>query len=233
MPPIRTAAELADVDQPLWQRLRPVIEESEADVRILPVDPARGRDVLHRLQVTTRSGLGALACHTGGLVADDGWVRVLGGGGAGLPDLATVNGLGEPEPDTEPPGSLIVGFDVLGGRFAIDGGALGVAPGMVCHRGPGSPDWSGLGVGHTNWVEWVCEDGLAELYERLRWPDWRAEVSALSLAQGLSVFPPPFTVEGADVGRASRVPVEFDALLEFYDQVAVQFAPARVDPAVG
>jgi hypothetical protein len=70
------------------------VRASNLQVTILPVAADAGRDCLYRLQVSTRSRLGALALHTGGLVVDDGWLRVLGGGdGAGLPPLAQANGL--------------------------------------------------------------------------------------------------------------------------------------------
>jgi Protein of unknown function DUF2625 len=43
------------------------------------------------------------------------------------------------------PGSLVVAEDVLGGRFAVDGGELGVEPGTVCYFGPDSLSWVDLG----------------------------------------------------------------------------------------
>ena len=49
-------------------------------------------------------------------------MRLLGGG-AGLPDLAAANDLGPPGASGPPPW-LTVGFDVLGGRFAVSGGGL-------------------------------------------------------------------------------------------------------------
>ncbi|UUU44910.1 DUF2625 domain-containing protein [Streptomyces sp. NBC_00162] len=46
---------------------------------MLPGDINEGRRCLLQMQVTGRSVLGALALHTGGLLVDDGWVRVFGG----------------------------------------------------------------------------------------------------------------------------------------------------------
>ncbi len=73
-----------------------------------------------------------MASNCGGIVADHGWVRLLGGGGRDVPDVAMANHLGEPGTRTGPPPWLLVGFDALGGRFAIDGGGLGVSSGEVC-----------------------------------------------------------------------------------------------------
>ena len=49
---------------------------------VLPPSERCG-DVLHRLQVTTRSPMGAVAHGTGGLLIDGGWLRVLGSGHPG------------------------------------------------------------------------------------------------------------------------------------------------------
>jgi hypothetical protein len=100
---------------------------------VLPAGREAGLDVLFRLQVAARSTLGALALNCGGLLVDHGWVRVLGGGTSRLPDLATASGLGRPGSPGAPPPSLTVAFDVLGGRFAVNGGDLPGRPGEVCY----------------------------------------------------------------------------------------------------
>ncbi|NLT30361.1 MAG: DUF2625 family protein [Propionibacterium sp.] len=77
----------------------------------------RGRRTLWRLQVTARSFLGAMALQTGGIVADHGWFRLYGGGSRDLPDLATVNGLGDPATTSTSPGAMLIGHDAVGGRL--------------------------------------------------------------------------------------------------------------------
>jgi Protein of unknown function DUF2625 len=56
-------------------------------------------------------------------------VRLLGGGSGRLPDLVTASGLGPPTASTPP---LTVGFDMLGGRFAVNSGGLPGQLGEVC-----------------------------------------------------------------------------------------------------
>lgn len=50
-----------------------------APVRVLPVDPGEGGRRLLQSQVAARSAPGALVPDTGGLLPEDGWVRVSGG----------------------------------------------------------------------------------------------------------------------------------------------------------
>ena len=67
---------------------------------------------------------------------DDGWVRVLGGGAIDVrADLADWNGLSDAPTFLTSPNLFVVGFDVMGGVFALDGGALGEGRGHVFYRG--------------------------------------------------------------------------------------------------
>lgn len=210
---VRTAAELADVEDPAWAVLQDALAEAERPVTVLPVDPAAGRDALYRLQVTARSMLGALAVNCGGLVIDEGWLRILGGGGSGLPDLATANNLDDPEQVAAPPPYLTVAYDVLGGRFAVDGGGLGIEPGQICYWAPDTLDWDGLGIGHSDFVLWSLTEGPTQFYAGLRWSTWAEETRRIPLSQGIAIYPPLFSAESHPLEETSRRPVPFEELL--------------------
>lgn len=221
---IRRIEELLNVPDSAWDGVRDLVAQNPS-ATIVNGDSKHGERVLWKLQVTARSYLGAIALHSGGILADHGWFRLLGGSSSHLIDLATANDLGEPREGTTPPPYLLVGYDALGGRFAIDGGGLGVAAGEVCYFGPDSLSWGGLGGGHADFVSAAIEGHLADAFESLRWNGWEHEVSHLPPDQGLSVFPPPFTREGKDLGAASRRPVPIQELLNFYDDAARQLGP--------
>lgn len=87
-------------------------------------------------------------------------MRLLGGGSEGLPDLAAANGLERPGTSELPPW-LTVGFDVLGGRFAVNGGGLPGQPGEVCYWGPDTLAWTALGGGYSQFARMVLSGGLA------------------------------------------------------------------------
>lgn len=221
MTALRLADELANVNDPAWPLLLEAIEGSTS-TQALPPDADRGLATLYSLQVSAASTLGALALNSGGVVVDQGWVRILGSGTADLPGLAQANSLGDPGKVTAPPKFLIVAFDVVGGRFAIDGGGLGVDPGEVCYWGPDTLRWEGLGVGHSGFVQSFVGGATTEFYAPMRWPGWEREVSDLTLDKGLSLWPPPFTKEGKDLSAVSRRAVPFTELIYFYDQAAAQ-----------
>ncbi|KAK3192239.1 hypothetical protein K4F52_001869 [Lecanicillium sp. MT-2017a] len=223
MPKPRTQAELVDVDDPAWPELEDSIKDSQVPVEVISIAPDQGRTVLHQLQVTARSTLGALALNTGGLLIDDGWLRILGGGGQDLPSLATANNLDSPSEASGSPSQMTVAFDVLGGQFAIDGGGLDVEPGKVCYWAPDTLKWSSLGVGHTAFVEWaLSEDGLVRFYEDMRWEGWRDEVKVVAPSQGIALYPPLFSAEAYPLVNTSRRAVPFDEILGVNKSMADQ-----------
>lgn len=222
---VRTLSELTDVSDPAWPELRGSLDRAEVDVDVLPVAAEAGRRTLYRLQVTARSTLGALALHTGGVRVDHGWLTILGGGHADLPDIATASGLGEPEPGGAPPGSLVVALDVFGGRFAVNGGGLPGRPGEVCYFAPDRLDWLALGAGHSAFVGWALGGGLADFAADRRWPGWQDEVGRLEPGRGLSVYPPLWSAESrAGIAAASRKPVPLAELTALQEDAARQLS---------
>jgi hypothetical protein len=205
---------MSDADGSVWPEIARRIRDASVGVEVLPVDRRRGRAVLEALQLTERSLLGAIASNTGGLLIDSGWLRILGGGAPGLPSLSEEN------QGTRAQSHLVVAFDAVGGRFAIDGGGLGVALGEVCYWGPDTLAWSGIGGGHSAFLSWVLEGGLDEFYGSLRWSGWRQDSSSLGVDQGWSLYPPPFSQEGQDVNDVSRSAVPLAELHSFYAEAA-------------
>lgn len=219
---VRPVDELTQVDRPAWPGLREAIDASSSDVRVLPVERATGERVIERLQVTAASALGALALETGGILVDCGWLRILGGGADGLASLASANDLEAPTGDTQPPPALVVAWDVIGGRFAIDGGGLGVAAGQVCYFAPDLLRWEGLDLGHGDFVHAMVTGATSTFYDGLRWPGWEDDCEALALDHGFAQYPPPFSAEGQDPAQVSRRPVPITELFAFHDDAARQ-----------
>ena len=124
---MRSLEELVDVADPMFPLIEEWVAAASTPVTVLPVERAAAEATLLALQVTTRSGLGGLAFHTGGILVDGGWLRVLGGGSPQLPrSLATWNQIGAPQ--VRMPGAMLVGDDVLGGFFAVEPRTHAVRP---------------------------------------------------------------------------------------------------------
>lgn len=196
---MRSYSELISND-PAWPELETAARQS-GRTTILPRDAGAARFCLERLQVTTRSTLGALAHETGGLLVDHGWLRIFGCGHERLPRaLGQWNEmLGVPIADC-----VLVADDIVGGTFAINGGALGPAVGNIFYFAPDRLAWEDLELGHSAFVRWSFEGNLEGFYETMRWQGWETESEQVGGDQALSLYPPPWTKEGKDLSLVSR-----------------------------
>ncbi|MGW2938501.1 DUF2625 family protein [Streptomyces sp. NPDC001156] len=233
---MREIDQLVNVDDPAWPELQGMLGASPVPVQVLPADVDEGRRSLLQMQVTARSVLGGLTLNTGGLVVDNGWVRVFGGGSAadrGLPSLAQVNRFPTDfDPVWVPAAGLVVGHDVVGGVFALNGGdpaAVGRpgAPGQMTYFAPDTLEWEAMEMGHSGWVSWLLSGQLETFYDRLRWPGWREEAAALAFSQGISVYPFLWSKEAhADLAATSRRPVPMREVIGVAADFARQMGPS-------
>ncbi|MFB7615814.1 DUF2625 family protein [Kitasatospora sp. NPDC056181] len=226
---MRSLVELTEVDDPAWPVLEELFGGGAAEVEVCPADPARGPVGLEQLQVTTRSFLGAVVAHSGGLLLDGGWLRIYGGPG-GLPSLAEVNAFpAAVDPDWRPADGLVVAHDLLGGVFALNGmePERPGAPGEIVYFAPDSLEWEALGAGYAAWLEWLLSGALDQFYESLRWPGWREETAGLAAHQGVAVYPFLWTEQAReDLAGTTRKPVPMAELLGIAGDFCAQLGVA-------
>lgn len=182
-----------------WPKVRAWIDQAGKRVETLPPDPQSSAATLLALQIGTATPLGAVAYHSGGLLVDSGWLRVLGSGHPRMPwGLAEWNGL---QADHVPvPDRLIVGHDVLGGFFAREHNK------RISYFTPDTLTWENTQLGYNDWLAWALSDDMADFYENLRWRGWAKEVSKLEPHQGLLVEPLLFK-KGPALSKRKRTPV--------------------------
>jgi hypothetical protein len=218
----RSLHEVFAAGEPAWPVVQSWILAAKNPVEILVPDETQREQVLLDTQITLRSPMGAIVYHTGGLLIDHGWLRVLGSGcqkfSRSLP--AWNRGRSNDEKGSSR-GFWLVADDVLGGFFALNGGGFHGPKTEVFYFAPDTLGWEPLtGMGYTEFLNWSFNSNLDEFYESFRWPGWQSEVSALSGDEALSVYPPLFTKEGKKISNCSRrrCPIS-----EIYDLHVVQF----------
>lgn len=206
-----------------WPELEARLLEPGTRAAIVPI--AAGSPSFANLGLARWSSLGAVTGNTGGLLLADGWIRVFGGVGetmgARMPALDEVNEAGAEH--------FVVAADVLGGLFALDGGAFGAADGRVYYFAPDTLDWTGLDIGFSAFLDAMTSGVDHEFYEDLRWPGWEAELLTLGLDEGISVAPLLCTRESKPLANASRRAIPLAELIDFHADIAEQIdghAPA-------
>lgn len=195
-------------------------------VDVQPVDDGIAAASLEDLQLTLHSVLGALTFHTGGILVDHGWLRVLGGGREPGLNVVKANGLDARDDDEadRPPPYLLVATDVLGGQFALDGGGLLGRPMEICYFAPDSLEWEPLEAGYASFVAWTMSPSLRDFYAPYRWDGWIAEVRAVGPAEAIATYPPLWSVEGEDLSDVSRTVVPWAEAVGQLHELATELA---------
>lgn len=213
---MRKIEELIDTEDPAINLLKELVRAAEVPCRLLPPSAER-EDTLLAVQVSTHSTLGALAYDTGGLLIDDGWVRLLGSGHPTLP--RTLHKWNDHRAD----GFFLVGDDAIGGFFALNGGALGSDLGSVHYWAPDSLEWECLELGLTDFVNAFLTSRITEFYKGLRWSTWRSDLTDLSSEQCFFFYPFMWTKEGSvESSDRSKISISeaFDSKVDIVRQLA-------------
>lgn len=209
---MHTLQELINTVDPAWPLVEEWVGLAKNRVEILPViNQEQAEEALVNIQVTTRSPMGAIVYHTGGLLIDNGWIRILGSGSEtfnrSLPSwnlgktLEIYGGLAP---------YLLVADDAIGGFYVINGGGLGKDAGNVYYFAPDILNWLPMNMNYTQFLLFCFETDMDDFYEHLRWNNWQEEVKKLKPDYAYSFFPFLWTKEGADINNVERkvIPVE-------------------------
>ena len=156
-----------------WDLVTTWIRQASVPVEPIAADDAVRDAALERLEISTRSPLGAIVRRTAGLSVDHGWLRVLGAGGSDR----LREGVNE---WSERTGLLIVAHDVAGGFFSWH-----EERGVLYHA-PDTREAEDLGGrAYSAWLESMLTGNLAKFYASERWPGWEETTKALNGDDGL------------------------------------------------
>lgn len=223
---MRSMDELINKADPGWTLVKEWIESAKNKVEILPVDTSKAKEALFKTQVTTHSPMGAVVYMTGGLLVDNGWIRILGSGSdklnRSLPDWnkgKAFKDFGQPTP------YLLIADDAMGGFFLLNGGGLGSDLGKVYYLAPDNLEYEPLELTYTEFLNFCFNSNLDEFYKGYRWTSWKADVAKLKGDEVFNFFPYLWTKEGIDINKVSKkaVPVEeqYNLNIDFRKQLGL------------
>lgn len=208
--------ELTNTTDPAWPLIQKWLDSAKNKVEVLACDTAGAKTALYNSQLSTFSTLGAVIYHTGGIMIDNGWLRILGSGNARLsrsvPDWnkgKTIKEFGD-QPDF-----TLVADDAIGGFFAINYGAFGSDLKTVYYLAPNSLKWESLGLGYTQFLSFCLNGDLADFYKGLRWSTWDQFIANLDGNKSYSFRPYLWTETGMDINKVSRKLVSTEELYKF------------------
>jgi hypothetical protein len=223
---MKKVQELIDFNDSSWPGIKEWAKSSKNKVEILTANEKEAGDALYKTQVSTRSTLGAIIYMSGGILIDDGWIRILGAGNKKLkrtlPDWnqgKTFNKFGE-----QPP-FLLIADDAIGGFFMLNGGGLGNDLGGVYYFAPDSLEFEPLNLNYTQFINFCFNGNLAEFYKNYRWKNWKEDVSKLDCDKVFNFYPYLWSKEGKDIENLLKeeVPIEEQYILniDFRKQLGI------------
>jgi hypothetical protein len=210
-PKMKPVEELINRDEPGWVLVKEWIDSAKNKVEVLNVDTIISRDELFKIQVTTRSPMGAIIYMTGGILIDHGWIRILGSGNNKLNRKFSEWNKGKSYVEFgESIPFLFIADDAIGGFFLLNGGGLGNDLGKVYYYSPDNLEYEPLGLSYSEFLSFCFNYDLDLFYDGYRWQNWKQEVDKLAGDKVFNFLPPLWTKEGKDINRNSRkiIPIE-------------------------
>ena len=226
---MRSLTELINANEPAWPNVQQWIDSASNSVEVLPADSSQAANALFHTQVTTRSPMGAIVYMTGGILIDNGWIRILGSGNEKLsrsiPDWnkgKTFSEFGDPM------SILLIADDAIGGFFLLNGGGLGSDIGKVYYWAPESLTFQPLELTYTEFLNFCFNGDLDAFYEGFRWENWETEVAAISGDQAISFYPFLWTVQGKNPATNARKAITIEEQYRLNLDFTKQLNPADI-----
>ncbi len=162
--------------------------------------------------------MGAIIYESGGILIDDGWIRILGSGSARLNRSLPAWNKGKAfHAYGDQPSFLLVADDVLGGFFALNGGGIADKDiGKIFYFAPDNLQWESTGLDYSNFIIFCFTGDLDGFYKGLRWKDWQKEVSTVGGDKVINFTPALYTKEAEDINTVKRTTISIQALWDRY-----------------
>lgn len=208
--------ELVNSSDPAWPLVQKWIDSAKNKVEVLPVDSASAKQALYDAQVSTYSTLGSVIYNTGGIMVDNGWIRILGSGSERLSRSVPEWNKGKTLSEYgDKPDYLLVADDAAGGFFAINYGAFGQDLKNIYYLAPNSLNWEPLGAGYGEFILFCFDSDLSVFYKGLRWSTWNQFIANLDGNKSYSFRPYLWSEEGKDIEKCTRKLVSTADLFKF------------------
>jgi len=229
---MQSADELINKTDPAWPLVQKWIDSAKNKIEVLPLDSVKAKEVLYQMQVSTYATLGAVIYNSGGIMVDNGWIRILGSGSTKLNRTISDWNKGKTIKEYgDKPDYLLVADDAVGGFFAINYGAFGSDLKNIYYLAPNSLNWEPLGYGYGEFILFCFDSDLSKFYKGLRWASWDQFIGNLDGNKSYSFRPYLWTEEGADIDKCTRKLVTTEELFLFNRNKQVELsAKSKAEP---
>ncbi len=202
---MRELKELINKDEDAIKLIMAWKNAAKNKIQILANDSLRSNEALFNTQISTRSPMGAIVFHTGGILIDNGWIRIYGSGSEKLNrNLPNWNKGKTFQNFGDKPGYLIIADDAVGGFFLLNGGDLGNDLGKIYYLSPDNNEYEQLDLTYTEFINFCFSGNIDVFYRDLRWKNWEDDFKKLSANEAFIFYPYLWTKEGRDINKVEK-----------------------------
>ena len=189
-----------------WIKINEWITNPHNTVEVLPTDSNRARFSLYSSNIDPTSSLAAVIWRTGGMLVDNGWIRVLGSGSLQLNRSVFDWNKDKLQPKKDSITYLIVADDVVGGVFALrESENAKMEDAIVYYFGANNLTWYSLHINYITFIQFCFHGNMDRFYGDFRWEGWQTEVRSINSNQTISCYPLLWTKEGKDISLNRKV----------------------------
>jgi len=210
--------ELTNTSDPAWIYVEGWIKKAEVKVVVLPKDNIRADKEIETAQVTTHSPMGAIIYETGGIIIEDGIIRILGSGNTRLNRGIMEWNRDKSFTKDENPKFLLIADDVFGGFFAINGGFLSPDNlGKVFYFAPDTLKWENLDLNYSDFLVFCFSKNINEYYSEYKWKTFDKDFTKTDFDKSFSFYPYLFSEEGKEIDKVTKRLVPISELWTMYN----------------
>lgn len=229
---MRKIEELMYKEENAWIMIQEWALEAKNKVKTLPNQGVDGENTLFKLQITNKSTMGAIALECGGILIDNGWLKILGSGHDSISgNILSWNNLNGTKLEFPLEKAMIIAYDIIGGFYAINTGEFGSSMNTIFYFAPDTLEWENLEMSYTDFLYWAMNGDLDLYYKQFRWLGWEKDIESLDGNQGVAIYPYLWSSVSHDIEKCSRKPVSMLELWgsqnEFANQINEHNDPHR------
>ena len=215
----KSIEDLVDSKSPAWNQLLEMKAAARNPVEILPKEKSQAEKALLESQLPTSTYIGSMIYECGGMLVDNGWIRILGSGCSRLNRSLPAWNKGKSMAGSKMSNSfLLVADDVLGGFFALKTEGTQIPDSCtVYYFGPNSLKWKSTGLNYRAFIGYCFSGNIKRFYGDFRWNGWEQDVAQMDGNQVISCYPLLWTKEALEM-KSSRKVVTIQKQWESYPQ---------------
>ena len=153
--------------------------------------------------------LSTIIANCAGVIVDD-CIRILGQGDVNVHGIYEVN-LIENGSANRVMGMLLVAFDIFGGLFAMNMGAINDEIGVIYYFAPDTLEWESIEMNYSEFLQWCVLGNISKFYQSFKWNDWRQMAKEVKFNDGILIYPFLWSKEH-NINTAEKKIVSFNEL---------------------